>query len=102
MESPRWCAIIARRPRRLHAGRAGYFTEISSISKFSVLFGGIAAGAALAVGHRGGQVMLRLAARLHHLHRLGPAGDHPVEREFGGLAALVRAVEFAAIGKVPR
>ena len=33
------------------------------------------------------------------LHALGPAGDDAVERELGGLAALVGAVELLAIGE---
>src|SRR3954469_15264685 len=55
------------------------------------------ARAALAIGQGRGTDELRLAARLHHLHALGPAADDAVERKFRRLAALVRAVELAAV-----
>ena len=38
-----------------------------------------------------------LTAHLHHLHTLGPARDHAVKGELGGLTALVRAVEHLAV-----
>src|SRR3954462_14777934 len=55
------------------------------------------ARAALAIGRRGRTDELRLAAWLHHLHALGPAADDAVERKFRRLAALVGAVELAAV-----
>eukprot|EP01035_Chromulina_nebulosa_P035560 gene35560-47817_t len=55
-----------------------------------------AAGAARAVGDRRRAGQLGLAARLHLLHAFGPAGNHAVERELGGFAALVGAVELLA------
>ena len=70
----------------------------SSISKRSVAFGGIvAAGAALAVGQLGRADELGLAADLHPLHALRPAGDDAVERKRRRLVALVRAVELGAV-----
>ncbi len=40
-----------------------------------------------------------LAAFTHFGDAFGPARNHAVEREGGGLAALVRAVEFGAVGQ---
>src|SRR5690554_2122210 len=37
-------------------------------------------------------------AFFHQRDALGPAGDHAVKRELGGLAAVDRAVEFRAVG----
>src|SRR6478609_8255577 len=56
-----------------------------------------AAGATLAVGHGGGAHDPGLAARTHQLHGFGPALDDAIELELGRLAALVGAVEFAAV-----
>src|SRR5690606_1264950 len=53
----------------------------------------------VAVGDVGRADDLRLAARLHLLERLGPAGDDAGELELGRLAALVGAVELGAVGQ---
>jgi hypothetical protein len=74
----------------------------SSTSKFSVALGGTARPApraAVGNGWRAGE--LGLAADLHLLHALGPAGDHAIERELDGLLACIGAVELlAGIGEV--
>src|SRR5437762_7042469 len=57
--------------------------------------------AALAIGRGGRTNELRLAAWLHHLHALRPAADDAVERKFRRLAALVGAVELAAVRESP-
>src|SRR5262245_22415556 len=55
--------------------------------------------AGLPVGDRGRAVDLGLAADVHQLQTLGPAGNHAVEREDRGLVALVRAVELRAVAQ---
>ncbi len=58
---------------------------------------GAAGRAALAVGQLRGNRELIFRAFLHELNAFGPAGDDAVQREGGGLAALVGAVEFRAV-----
>src|ERR1700746_258670 len=57
----------------------------------------VCAGAAIAVGEVGGDEELPLRSDWHQLQRFGPALDHAVHGEAGGLSALVGAVEFFAV-----
>ena len=55
------------------------------------------ARAPLAVSQIRGDKQPPFGANRHLLQRFGPARDHVVQREGGGFAALVRAVEFGAV-----
>src|SRR5262245_557045 len=55
---------------------------------------------AVAVGDRRRAHDLRLLVLLHLGDALGPARDHALQRELGGLAALHRAVEDGAVDEL--
>ena len=55
------------------------------------------ADGAIAISRRGRAGQLRLAADLHLLHPLRPAGNHAIERKDCRAAMLVGAVEFGAV-----
>ena len=59
--------------------------------------GDVGAHLTVAVRDLAGDGELPLVTLLHHLHRLGPARDHLVGSEGGGLAAGVRGVELLAV-----
>ena len=69
----------------------------SSTSNTSSAAGASAAGV-FAIGEVGGDPEAALFALDHELQAFGPAFDHAVERETGGLAAFDRAVEEFAVG----
>ena len=86
--------------RRGHVGRAAGGSAASLISMSSTSKTSMPCGCARtsAVGEIFGDPETAFLADDHELDALGPAGDHPVEGEGGGLSAGDRRVEHLAVG----
>src|SRR5215472_4639941 len=56
-------------------------------------------GALFAVGQLRREKYLPLVSHLHHLERLGPAGNHVVEGKSGRLAALHGTVKYRPVNQ---